>query len=200
MYKLTEKLSVNYELLTEVVPQDVIRNINSDRSYNIMRAFGVSPLIFLKILLNETDLKLNELNNGRYESSIRFIQHKYGLSVDGKVGPCTALLLSSLSQSVREDGNHAELSQSVFHDNPNLVWVLSACSKDDKRSIRWIMERDDDLSKKLNYSIVKLGMDITTVASLINTSHVNPEAYDALRSLHKIVSKNEDIRITTKTN
>ncbi len=110
LHNLVEKLSVNYDVLKDVVPSKVIDDINTDQSYKIMKAFGITPFNFLQVLLSESDLNLHSLNKGQYDSSIRFIQQKYELSIDGQVGPCTALVLSSLSKKL----NNLKISDSLF--------------------------------------------------------------------------------------
>ncbi|QIR05280.1 hypothetical protein [Salinivibrio costicola] len=116
--------------------------------------------------------------------SIKQIQQRYDLTIDGKLGPCTSLVIGGLLLERFEMETRTELEGSKYKSESWLVDSFQACSQYDKNQIQRYLDFPDlPLHSELNAFIFAAEINRNNLLKSSTNSQPNSNAYKALSKI-----------------
>ena len=179
------KLGVTNKDISSIVSDDFIQVIRDAGVFTFLSSFGVSELSALKLLATETEnFNFHKIDKNTIGNSVKQIQERYGLPVDGNMGPCTSLVIGSLLLSNYEVETRKELESSSYESSSWLVKSFQTCAASDKSHLLRLIEYPElPLHVQLNQFITASKIRRDDLLDSLHTSSPLPSAYRALDSI-----------------
>ena len=176
------KFNMNNHDLSSIIDPGMLQAIKSSNTFAFVKSFGISEISVLKLLASETEnFNFHQITKSTVSENVKQIQERYGLTVDGSLGPCTSFVIGALLLDNYELETRSELKTSLYASDMWLTKSFQTCSAMDKQQIlRYLDFNDLPLHKQLNSFITVIGMKREGMVNNLIEGIPNPTAYRAL--------------------
>ncbi|ENM3732434.1 hypothetical protein WKN17_003732, partial [Vibrio cholerae] len=185
MTNLISKYGVTNKDVDSVVPQEMISVIERSGRFAFLKSFGISNQSVLKLLATETEgFDFVHISQESISQSVKQIQARYSLSVDGNLGPCTSLIVGALLLQHYEIETRDELKASSFGSKEWLTKSFQTCNAHDKESLQRVLEYPElPMHSQLNRFVSASKIDHKQLLDSLHVSTPLPPAYKALEQI-----------------
>ena len=176
------KYGVTNKDVSLIVPASMIGVIENSGIFSFLKSFGITEISVLKLLATESEeFKFHDIDRDSIERSVMQIQDRYSLTTDGRLGPCSSIVVGALLLENYEIETRAELKNSSYEATDWLIKSFQACSAQDKELLSRTLEYPElPLHSRVNHFITAAHLNRVELLESLHVSSPLPAAYKAL--------------------
>jgi len=180
--------------IENVINHDNLTQISDYDGFQFIYPLGLSDTTIFKTLIIYGDLSPIDVNKETIRQSVSMIQNRVELVSDGKLGPCTSLLLAAVSLRHFPKDTEKELRSSLYAESYWYLNVFKACYERDKEILRYALEYNDN---PLHYELIRvvelIGTHKKHIINMLDSKAADKNAYDVLTILEgKVYQRHVD--------